>query len=372
MAARRRRTRTTGTVILNASGTWRARLHTADGSRVSLGSFRTRVEAERALAVAVGAQATGRFVSPRSGKVPFEEYARDWLNHRPGLRPTTFELYEGMLRCHLVPTFGPVLLADITAPMVRRWFTTAQKSGRPAPVTLAKVYRLMRTILNTAVEDDLIVKNPCNIKGAGNEQSPERPIATIEQVEAIADAIDPRYRSLVLLATYCTLRSGELFGLQRRHIDLAARTVTVEQQVKYLADGRLLLGTPKTAAGRRTVSIPANLMSELERHLEQFAGLGEDAWVFRGPTGVVPRSSNWSVYWRKVTASVGIEGLHFHDLRHTGNTLAASTGASTKELMARMGHASTRAALIYQHATRERDDAIASALDAMIAASRTS
>ncbi len=59
--------------------------------------------------------------------------------------------------------------------------------------------------------------------------------------------------------------------------------------------------------------------------------------------------------------------FHFHDLRHTGNTLAAQTGASTKELMARMGHASMRAALIYQHATPERDAALARALSDLAA-----
>ena len=84
----------------------------------------------------------------------------------------------------------------------------------------------------------------------------------------------------------------------------------------------------------------------------------------------MPRSSNWSKTWRKVTDAVGVQGVHFHDLRHTGNTLAASTGASTKELMARMGHASPRAALIYQHATREREDAIAAGLDAILAGRR--
>lgn len=65
-------------------------------------------------------------------------------------------------------------------------------------------------------------------------------------------------------------------------------------------------------------------------------------------------------------AECGTEGLRFHDLRHTGNTMAATTGASTKELMPHMGHASPRAALIYQHATRDRDEAIANGLDAMI------
>lgn len=66
--------------------------------------------------------------------------------------------------------------------------------------------------------------------------------------------------------------------------------------------------------------------------------------------------------WQPACQTVGIDGLRFHDLRHTGNTLAAATGASTRELMARMGHASPRAALIYQHATADRDAAIAKAL----------
>jgi integrase len=353
-------------VIRNASGTWRARVYTAEGGRVSVGSFRTRAEAERALSTAVGEQAKGMFVNPRSGRVSFEVYALDWLHNRPGLRPTTYELYESQLRFHLLPVFGHLPLAEITPPIVRRWLTAMEKRAKPGPVTRAKVYRLLRTILNTAVADDLIVKNPCNIKGAGAEQSVERPVATVEQVANIADEIEPCYRALVLVATYGTLRFGELFGLQRRHIDLAARTVTVDQQVTHLRTGEMLIGAPKTAAGKRVVSLPASVMPDLERHLAQFVGLADDAWVFRGPKGAVPRKSNWSAYWRRICANVGVDGLHFHDLRHTGNTLAASTGASTKELMSRMGHASARAALIYQHATRERDDTIAQGLDAMI------
>jgi integrase len=130
--------------------------------------------------------------------------------------------------------------------------------------------------------------------------------------------------------------------------------------------GRSSSGPPKTAAGVRVVSIPASLVPEIERHLVEYVSEEADAPVFRGAKGAVPRTANWSKMWRQVTASVGIEGLHFHDLRHTGNTLAASTAASTKELMARMGHASPRAALIYQHATREREDAIAAGLDAIL------
>ena len=363
---RQRRTKTTGTVVRNTSGTWRARMYGPDGTRVSLGSFRTKTEAERALAIAVGEQSKGSWISPTSGKLVFAVYAKGWLDHRAGLRPRTFELYESQLKVHLLPAFGRFEIGEITPAFVRHWYSALTKAGKPGPVTVAKVYRLLRSILNTAVEDELIAKNPCSIKGAGVEHSSERPTATIEQVEQLASAIDPRYRTLVYMATYTTLRFGELFGLRRRDVDLDARTISVVEQVGHLATGELIVGPPKTAAGRRVVSVPESLVGEIAIHLATYVAEDPAAYVFRGAKGAVPRNSNWSAMWRTVTRSVGIVGLHFHDLRHTGNTLAASTGASTKELMARMGHASPRAALIYQHATREREDAIAAGLDAMI------
>ena len=363
---RQRRSKTTGTVLHNASGTWRARIHAPDGSRVSIGSYRTKTAAVQALAVALGDQTKGSWINPAAGRLTFAMYADDWLAHRGGLRPRTVELYESQLRVHLMPAFGSFELGEITPAHVRHWYATATKTGKPGPVTLAKLYRLLRSILNTAVEDELITKNPCNIKGGGVERSPERPVATIEQVEQLAAAIDPRYRALVLVATYSTLRFGELFALRRRNIDLKARTISVVESVAHLASGELIVGPPKSEAGRRTVSVPQSLIAEVAAHLDAYVSKEPTAFVFRGAKGSVPRNSNWSAMWRKVTESVGLEGLHFHDLRHTGNTLAASTGASTKELMARMGHASPRAALIYQHATRERDDAIADGLDALI------
>lgn len=88
--------------------------------------------------------------------------------------------------------------------------------------------------------------------------------------------------------------------------------------------------------------------------------------MFVGPKGGPLRRGNFSNVWKRAVRPLGLDELHFHDLRHSGNTLAASTGAWTKELMARMGHSSTRAALIYQHATHDREMVIADKLSTMI------
>ena len=135
--------------------------------------------------------------------------------------------------------------------------------------------------------------------------------------------------------------------------------------------GTLLLCPPKSDAGRRTIAIPAILKPELEAHLSTFAAPGRKGLVFCGTLDQPFRIATLHAAWKRAIAAVEIEGFKFHDLRHTGNTLAASTGASTKELMARMGHASPRAALVYQHATEDRDQEIADALSALVGAKRS-
>ena len=204
---------------------------------------------------------------------------------------------------------------------------------------------------------------------AGVEHPKERPIASIEQVYALADAIEPRYRALVLTATFTGLRLGELRALTRRRLDLLHAIVHVTEQIQELKDGTLVVGPPKTAAGVRQVAIPQALIPELEAHLARWAAPGPDGLVFCGTRDQPMRRASLYTAWRRAVGAADVEGLRFHDLRHTGNTLAAATGASIRELMTRMGHASPRAALIYQHATDERDRAIAEALSQLIAAS---
>jgi integrase len=120
------------------------------------------------------------------------------------------------------------------------------------------------------------------------------------------------------------------------------------------------------------MAIPAVIIPDLENHLGKYAESGRGGLVFVGPKGGQLRRGNFRrSVWHPATETVGVIGLRFHDLRHTGNTLAAATGASTRELMARMGHASSRAALIYQHATRDRDAAIAAALSDLVTGTTT-
>ncbi|MEU2270746.1 tyrosine-type recombinase/integrase [Streptomyces olindensis] len=347
------------------SGRYQARYLGPDGQlRPAPHTFRTKKDADDWLADKQTELRRGDWHDPDAGKVPFGEYAAAWIKERE-LTSTTRQLYGSLLRHHLEPAFGAVNVAEISPPLVRRWRADKLASGT-GPTTVAKAYALMRAIMGTAVADQMIRRNPCTIKGASTVHTPERPTATVQEVYDLADAMQPRYRALVLMAGFLGLRWGELIGLHRRDIDLDHGTVRVRRAVAELFNGQREIKAPKSAAGKRTVSIPAAIIPDIREHLERYAEAGADGRVFLGAKGATPRRNHFNRLWQKACGDAGIKGLHFHDLRHTGNTLAASTGASTRELMTRMGHSTARAALIYQHASAARDRLIADALSDLV------
>ena len=212
----------------------------------------------------------------------------------------------------------------------------------------------------------MIARNPCTIRGAGTERPPEIEVATPEQVAALADACGDHYRALVFVAAYGSLRWGELAGLQHRHVDLSTGVVLVEQKLGEV-NGVLEIDAPKTNAGRRSVALPALAVDELERHLRANVEPLATSLVFTAAEGGYLRRSNFRRrVWIPATEAVGVVGLRFHDLRHTGATLAAATGAPLRALMSRMGHSTPAAALRYQHLVAGQDGAIADSIQRMI------
>ncbi|WP_327048819.1 site-specific integrase [Microbispora sp. NBC_01189] len=363
-----------GNIRKRESGRYQIRYPGPDG-RMHSGptTYATRTEADRALTLIEAQMISGEWTDPDRGKVLLGDYARTWIKERPGLRPKTVELYTWLLDRHIVPSLGGVAVGKLTTQMIRSWRAKLIDNGVSVS-TAAKAYRLLRAVLMTAVEEDkLLSRNPCRIKGADNEQTPERPILTVAQVFELADKMaDRRFRALILLTTFASLRWGEVIALRRSDIDLKARTVRVREQLIELDGGDMVLAPPKSRAGKRTVSIPSAIVPALTEHLAEFVDQADDAFVFLGKRSGYLRGGNFrrEAKWAEALKEMGVKELHFHDLRHTGNTLAAQSGASLADLKARMGHDSDRAALIYQHATRDADQRIADALSARVEADR--
>ncbi|WP_250031990.1 tyrosine-type recombinase/integrase [Paractinoplanes maris] len=226
----------------------------------------------------------------------------------------------------------------------------------------------------TAVkEDELIRINPCRVVGADQEKPAERPVLSVPQIFALAERMPDRFRALILVTAFGFLRWGEAVALQRRDVDLSAGTVRVRQAfVEHRGTG-LILGPPKSKAGVRTVPLPKVALPVLKQHMSAHVGEAAEAFVFTGESGRNIRRGNFNklVKWPDAVTAIGAAGLHFHDLRHTGNSLASrALGASLRDIMARMGHDSPRAALIYQHTNWEADHGIADAIDQAVKAAR--
>ncbi len=337
------RRRRFGAVRRLPSGRWQARYPGPDGIvRPADDTFATKTEAEVWLTRKETELIDGEWIDPDAGLILVPDYGATWIEERAGLRPKTVAIYRGLLRCHITPPLATVTVGSLTLARVRRWRKTLLDSG-VSPVTTAKAYRLLRAIMNTAVDDGLIRRNPCRIKGAGTEESPERPVLSISEVYALADAVGPRYRALILLAAFTSLRWAELAALRPADIDLEARTVRVTRQLNHHQAGRTF-GPPKSRAGRRTVVFPDLITPDLRTHLD---ALPKDAALaFANSIGTPLAHSNFRRrVWLSALEAASLPSIHFHDLRHTGNQLIANAGANPRELMERMGHDSSRAAL---------------------------
>ena len=343
--------------------------------RAAPDTFATRGDASRFLAGVRADLDRGDWFDPDAGRTTLSEYSRVWLEVRRvrgrPLAPRTHGLYRWQLDRHVLPELGAIQMRRLDAPAVRAWFANITSSHGPGAVTAAKCYRLLHAICETAVADGQVTRTPCAIPGAGLEHSPERPAVSVPEVYALADAVGPRWRALVLLAAFCGLRFGELAALRRDRVDLLHGVIDVRESLSDLPGGVRHIGPPKSEAGRRTVAIPPHILDDVREHLMTFTGPDVDSFIFVGPLGAPLRNASFGrSVWQPARSAVGLGHLHFHDLRGCAATLAAISGATTAELMRRLGHATPDVALRYQRATAERDLALARALSEHVLAGR--
>lgn len=294
----------------------------------------------------------------------FGPYAEAWLEHRD-LKPRTRALYRRQLDRFLLPYFADTSLRDVTPAVVRVWHS---KLDPTKPTQRAHVYGLLRSIMATAVADEVIQANPCRVRGAGTTKRARKvEPATLDELEVLVTEMPARYRALVLIGSWCGLRFGEMAELRRGDIDLAAQQLHIRRGVVRIK-GEVTVGSPKSEAGVRDVAIPPHLIPILEGHLAEHVGPAKDALVFSAvkDPGTQVHPNTLYRHWHRARETAGRPDLRIHDLRHTGAVLAAQAGATLAELMARIGHSTPQAALRYQHAARGRDTEIAAALSRLV------
>jgi integrase len=360
-----------GNVRKLPSGRYQIRYPGPDGrTRTGPETYERKGDADKALVIVEGQLTSGNWTDPERGKIKLGDYAATWIDQRPGLRPRTVDLYRWLLKKHIAPHIGGVPVGKMSTRLVREWRATLLSNGVSVSMA-AKAYRLLRAIMTTAVEDDnMLPHNPCRIKGAGDEHAEERPVLTVRQVFDLADVVgrrqignirkvadgyrlrfsrdgvmrtlperfatrqaaeralwklanegradsthDRRFRCLVLLTALTSLRWGEATALRRLDLDLKAGTVRVRAAYVERSTGEMLIGPPKSKAGRRIVGIPAAIIPDLTMHLQIYVKDEPGALVFPGVHGGPIRRGNFNKMsaWPQAVASIGMPGLHFHD-----------------------------------------------------------
>jgi integrase len=306
----------------------------------------------------------GAWIDPRGSKITMRELGQEWLDSNPAKRDSTWARDEGALRVHVYPELGDRAIGSYTPADIRR--LVAKWSEEMAPRTVRRTYGALRAALNYAVEGDRLARTPCRGIHLPAVEPAAVTVPDPVQLITLADTIDPPNSPMVWLGAVLGLRLGEVAGLRVGRVDLLRKTVTVAEQVTRGIGGVAVIGPPKSAAARRTLSIPVELADELSSHLKSLGltGADHDKLLFPNTEGGPLEYSNWRRrVWLPAVRAAGLEGLGSHDLRRTNATVMVVEGVDVKTAQARLGHTDPRLTLaIYAQATTEGDRSAANKL----------
>lgn len=288
--------------------TYLARHYGPEGRKVSK-SFDRREDARRWLVKVENSKLDGLYIDPRRGKVTVGEWADKWLATQGHLKPSTRARYEGIVQSHIRPKWGKVSLDKVSHADVAEWIHSIKLS--PASVTY--VHRVLSLVLEPAVRDGRISRNPASAIKLPRTAKAEKRFLSREEVFRLADAaaayplpeIGSQYRALVLLLASCGLRWGEVAGLKVGRLDLLRRRLTVTETLSEVR-GHLTWGSPKNHQ-IRSVPIPGFLADLLA---EVTAGKTPDDLVFTTWRGRQLRNLNFRRdVFDRAAEDVGLSGL---------------------------------------------------------------
>lgn len=361
-----------GAIRKRASGRYQASYPAPDGKRYNAPHTFDSIEDARAFlaaqrvdiqrgawkspaAIAAEAEAEAK----RADSERFATYAATYIAQRANtkgqpLRPKTRIEYERQLRTGLA-VFADDRLTDITPARVRAWHASRAKT---APTAAGKDARLLHGILNTAVADGILTRNPVEARYGRTKTGRKFRAPTADELAVILDTIPSRFRLAVLLAAYGSLRLGEWRALRRSDLTIADGRVfvSVERAAQYLNGHGWEVGPPKSEEGVRIVPLPKWMTSQVESHLSEHVGAFPESLVI-APEGRTPYLTDraWTRAWDLARDAAGVRNVvREHDLRHFAGTMHARSGATIAETKRLLGHSTHAAAMEYQYATDDR------------------
>lgn len=300
------------------------------------------------------------------------EWFTTWLPMN-GRRETTQATYESIYRNRIAGYLGTMRLTDVSPSVVAAWVESIRADYPTTKKRNADAYGVLHTMFHEAVKAHAVEMNPCTVEGAGNKpKSRVKQQLTAEEFATVTDALPERYRLAVVLADHCAMRIGEWTELRRsdlvvvpprkkagKAVDGSAK-IHIQRSVSFM-NRKAIVGPGKTGEDRWVHLSPA-LVPALLEHLEKFSQSGADGLVFPNKRGDYCKHTRFRDLLAEASKATIGRRISPHDFRHHGATEFARTGATVREIMARLGHSTPDMAMRYQHASEQRDATLSAAM----------
>ena len=335
----------------------------------------TKKDAEKRLAELLHQLDNGTFIKP--GKTTVAEYLRKWLEDycRANLAPRTTEGYESIVRCHLIPSLGKIPLTQLKPEHVQSLYSKGLSAGL-SHRTIRYIHATLHKSLQTAVKLGMLVRNPTDAVEPPRVQHREMRTMNESDIHIFLEfAKSTPYYALFYLALFTGMRRSELLALRWCDVDLILCQLSITRALHQLQDGSRVIRPPKTAKGRRLISLSPSTTIVLGEHREQQeklrqsigSTLTEDTLVFCHEDGSPLLPNSVSHAWTKLANRVGLKGIRLHDARHTHASLMLKQGIHPKIVQERLGHASIQITLdTYSHVAPGLQQAAANRFDDIV------
>jgi len=320
-------------------------------------------------------------IAVEPSRLTVADYLRGWLGSDRDLSPKTLERYRQLAERQIIPHLGATLLQKLRPAQIHDWHRILLQSGgvggRPLSArTVGHARRVLHRGLERAMRLELTSRNVANVVPAPRVEAGEPEILTAEQItDVLTKLANHPLHPIVVLALGTGMRRGEICGLAWGCVDVDGATLRVERSLEE-TEGGLRLKSPKTRHGRRTISLPGNVIDVLREHrrrqveLRLQLGLGRPGandLVFTLFDGSPYPPDKLSRDWLRITTSRKLPRVMFHALRHSHVSALIAAGLDVVTVSQRIGHASPAITLrVYAHKFSSSDAAAARAIEAVM------